>query len=160
MHLTAHERFAKAQGVPHVVRPFNGDVVRLAPGAPGIADQAYAGRTYKDGKLLVDMQETALAERRKLAFAGLISVAVAIDEKGEVVTDPEVMLAGLPAKDDDGEPMLELVQDAVDDCVDNLPARKRRDPQLVKSAVERAVRAAVRSAWDKKPYCQVMVLAV
>ena len=160
VHLTAHERFATAQGVPHVLRPFNGDVVRLAPGIPAIADQAYSGRTYKDGKILVGMQDAALAERRKLAFAGLISIAIAIDEKGEVVTDPEVMLAGLPARDRDDVPMLELVQDAVDDCVDNLPARKRRDSELVKSAVERAVRAVVRSAWDKKPYCQVMILPV
>ena len=32
----------------------NGDLVRLAPGDPGIIDEVPAGRLYKDGTLLVD----------------------------------------------------------------------------------------------------------
>lgn len=160
MHLTEHERFARAQGVKHVLRPFNGDIVRLAPGEPAIVSQAYAGRVYKDGRILTDMVDAALVERRKLAFAGIVTVAIAIDTKGEVVTDPEVVITGLPVKDSTKEPILELVQDVVDDCVDALSARQRRDPVLVRNAVERAVRGAVREVWNKKPICQVLVLAV
>jgi len=160
LHLTEHQRFARAQGVAHVIRPFNGDMVRLAPGEPAIIGQVYAGRVMKDGSLLTDMVDVALVERRKLAFAGVVTVAIAIDQKGEVVTDPEVTLTGLPRLDSDGEPILELIQDVVDDCIDGLTARQRRDLDLVRSAVERAVRGAVREAWNKKPICQVMVLAV
>ena len=32
LHLTEHADFARAQGVPQVLRAFNGDLVRFAPG--------------------------------------------------------------------------------------------------------------------------------
>ncbi len=160
LHLTEHQRFAKAQGVEHVLRPFNGEMVRLAPGTPEISDQVAAGRLYKDGKILVSSTDSAVAERRKLSFSGVVSVAIVLDDKGEVVTDPEVMIVGLPSNTEDKEPMIELIQDAVDDCVDNLSVKKRRDPDLVRNAVERAVKGAINVEWGKKPICQVMVVVV
>ena len=160
LHLTAHAKFAKAQGVPNVVRAFNGEMVRLAPGKPEISDHVQAGRLYKDGSIFVGMNDAALAERRKLGFSGAISIAIAIDEKGEIVTDPEVAIIGVPAKTVDGEPMIEFIQDAVDECVDNLPVKKRRDSDAVRSAVERSVKATMRDLWDKKPIVQVLVVIV
>ena len=160
VHLTEHQKFARAQGVPHVLRPFNGDVVRLAPGVPSISDQIHSGRLHKDGSIFIGLNDGILAERRKLAFSGVVSVAIAIDEKGEIVTDPEVMFVGIPTKARNGEPMIEILQDCVDDCVDNLPLRKRREADAVRSAVERAVKGTMRTVWDKKPIVQVMVVIV
>jgi ribonuclease J len=160
LHLTEHQKFAYAQGVPNVLRPFNGDMVRLAPGKPEITQQITAGRIYKDGRIVLPTKSNAISERKKLSFSGVVSVAIALDEKGEVVTDPEVMLLGLPAKNDDNELMLEFVQDIVDDCLDNLAIEKRRDPDAVKNAVERAVKSAINQEWGKKPICLVMVMVV
>jgi ribonuclease J len=160
LHLTEHAKFARAQGVPNVVRPFNGDMVRLAPGTPEIIEDVKAGRVYKDGRILLAAKSNAISERKKLSFSGVVSIAIALDEKGEVVTDPEVMLLGLPAKNDQDELMLELIQDIVDDCLDNLAVKKRRDPDAVKNAVERAVKSAINQEWGKKPICLVMVMVV
>ncbi len=160
LHLTEHAKFAKAQGVPNVVRPFNGDMVRLAPGTPEIMDDVKSGRVYKDGRILITTKSNAISERKKLSFSGVVSIAIALDEKGEVVTDPEMMLLGLPAKNDEDELMLELIQDIVDDCLDNLAVKKRRDPDAVKNAVERAVKSAINQEWGKKPICLVMVMVV
>ncbi len=160
LHLTEHEKFAKAQGVPNVLRPFNGDMVRLAPGKPEISRQIEAGRLYKDGGLLGSSKSNAVAERKKLSFAGVVSIAIALDEKGEVVTDPEVMIVGLPTANDANELMVELIQDTVDECLDNLPAKKRRDAMAVRNAVERAVKSAINLEWGKKPICQVLVMVV
>jgi ribonuclease J len=160
LHLTEHAKFAKAQGVPNVVRPFNGDMVRLAPGTPEITGDVKSGRIYKDGRILVTTKSHSVSERKKLSFSGVVSIAIALDEKGEVVTDPEVMLLGLPAKNDASELMLEFVQDIVDDCLDNLAAKKRRDVDAVKNAVERAVKSAINQEWGKKPICLVMVMVV
>ncbi|MET0605437.1 MAG: ribonuclease J, partial [Beijerinckiaceae bacterium] len=55
LHLTEHAAFAKAQGVPHVLRAFNGAMVRLAPGVAEIVDHVRSGRRLKDGELLIDV---------------------------------------------------------------------------------------------------------
>ena len=160
MHLTEHAELARAAGVPHVVRAFNGDIVQIAPGEPGIADQAPAGRVYKDGDLLVPASAPTISERRKLSFAGIVSVAVAVERSGEIAGDAVIMIAGLPPKTADGTQMHEFVEGVVDDLLDQLPKAKRRDPQALAQAIERAVRGAVARKWDKKPLCHALVVEV
>ena len=109
---------------------------------------------------MVAANEPTLPERRRLAFAGVVSVAVAMNSNGGVVDQPVVTISGLPVKSDDGESMLDIVADAVDDLLESLPRAKRRDPDAVRTALERAVRAAVAEEWDKKPTCHVAVLTV
>jgi ribonuclease J len=52
------------------------------------------------------------------------------------------------------------VEDAIFSVLDGLSKQRRRDPDLVENAVERAVRSAVNEAWGKKPSCHVHVLLV
>jgi ribonuclease J len=160
MHLAEHAKFAHAQGVPEVVRARNGSLVRLAPGPAEIVDTIPVGRLYKDGNIVIGNGERALPERRKLAFAGIVSVAVAIDERGEIAGDPIIDTMGLPEKNRQGEDIADLIADAVGDLLDNLPKAKRRDPEAVENAIVRTVRAAVNQMWGKKPACHVLVIEV
>ena len=160
LHLSEHAAFAKAQGVPEVVRARNGSIVRLAPGPAEIVDQAPTGRLYKDGDIVIGMDDRALPERRKLSFTGIVSVAIAIDERGEIAGDPIVEVMGLPAQTRQGASIPDIVADAVGDVLDNLPRARRRDPEAVEQAVVRAIRGTVQQAWGKKPACHVLVVEV
>ncbi|MDJ1156761.1 ribonuclease J [Chelatococcus sp. SYSU_G07232] len=160
LHLDEHAKFARRQGVPSVVKAADGDLVEIAPGKPGIADDVPTGRLYKDGILLVGAGEKTVPERRRLSFAGVVSVAIAVDDKGNIAGDPEIALTGLPPRTRAGEAMDALVSDAVADVLDGLPKAKRRDPDAMAHAVERAVRAEVQHAWGKKPTCHVLVVAI
>jgi ribonuclease J len=137
----------------------NGDLVRLAPSL-GVVDEVPAGRLYKDGRLLVDGQARTVADRRRLSFGGFISAAIAIDERGEVVADPEFDMIGIPEKDDTGRPMLDIVEDAIEQTLESLPRGRRRDPDSVAESVRRAVRSVVAERWGKKPMCHIHVLTV
>ena len=64
-HLTRHAAFAKEQGVSQVVSARNGDLVRLAPGAPAVIGKIPFGRVFKDGDILVSENDGALRERVK-----------------------------------------------------------------------------------------------
>ena len=159
LHLSEHAKIARKMGVPEVIQCRNGDLVRLAPKA-GLIDEVPAGRIYKDGRLLVDAQQRTVADRRRLSFAGSVSVALALTEKGELADDPSYDLLGIPERDRDGGFMHEAVHDAVLETFESLPRGKRRDPDAVAEAVRRAVRAAVNDRWGKKPMCHVHVLEV
>ena len=159
LHLSEHARIARKCGVPEVIQCRNGDLVRLAPKA-GLIDEVPAGRIYKDGRLLVDAQQRTVADRKRLSFAGSVSVALALTEKGELADDPSYDLLGIPERDRDGGFLHEAVHDAVLRTFESLPRGKRRDPDAVAEAVRRAVRAAVNERWGKKPMCYVHVLEV
>src|SRR5579863_4645363 len=53
LHLSEHAAFAKAQGVPQVLRAFNGDLVRLAPGDVASIGKVSRGKRLKDGEILL-----------------------------------------------------------------------------------------------------------
>jgi len=160
LHLTEHAAFAKAQNTPQVLRAFNGAMIRLAPGPAEVVDHIRAGRRLKDGDLLIDLADPTISERRKLSFVGIVSVAVAIDGKGNIAADPEIALMGLPPRGKDGSDMVELVGNAVDQTLESLPRQRRRNADTVEKAVERAVRGAVNQVWGKKPVCHVLVMEV
>jgi ribonuclease J len=160
LHLHEHAALARTAGVPKVIMCCNGDLVKLGPGDPGVIDQVPHGRLYKDGFLLEPEKARAVVERRRMSFAGVVFVALAITDKGELADDPQVDLLGVPEKDADGKTIDDRVYDVVLSTVENLPRPKRRDPSALAESVRRAVRAEVNLAWGKKPVCQVHVLTV
>ncbi len=159
LHLSEHAALARRCGVKEVIQCRNGDLVRLAPSA-GIIDEVPAGRLYKDGKLLIEGETRTVADRRRLSFAGAVSVALAITDKGEMAADPELDMIGIPERGRAGESIGEAVYDAVVDTFESLPRGRKRDADAVAEAIRRAVRAAIVQHWGKKPMCHVHVLTV
>ncbi|HET7714493.1 MAG TPA: ribonuclease J, partial [Bauldia sp.] len=157
MHLVAHAELAVDMGVPSVKVIGNGDVLRLAPGPPEKVDEVEAGRIYRDGLLVGDIEEMGVVARRKMSFAGLVAVSIVLDDRGDVVADPEIELTGLPLADGAGRAFEESVTEIVAGTLDSIPRPRRRDPEVVREAVRRAVRAGVAAAWGKKPVCVVLV---
>ncbi len=159
LHLSEHAALARHCGVPEVMQCRNGDLVQLVPNVR-LIDEVPAGRLYKDGSLLVSAEARTVADRKRLSFAGSVSVALALTDKGALATDPELDLIGIPERDRDGGLIEEAVYDIVMNTVEQLPRAKKRDPDTVAEAVRRAVRAAIAQRWGKKPMCRVHVLTV
>jgi ribonuclease J len=156
-HLAAHEELARALGVETVIPARNGSLVRLAPEPAGEVDEVPAGRLYKDGHVLLDENSNAIGERRKLSFAGTVSVSLVLAAGGEIEGEPQIAFFGLPETDDDGVPMSDILFDAVTGALDGIPRPRRKSSGVVGEAVRRAVRANVNQAWGKKPLCAVLV---
>jgi ribonuclease J len=159
LHLHEHAALARRCGVRDVVQCRNGDLVQLSPQVR-IIDEVPAGRIYKDGALLVEADASTISERRRLSFAGAISVALSITERGDMAEGPSLDLIGIPERDREGRSMHEAVHDALMQTFDSLPRGLRRDPDAIAEALRRAVRAAVAERWGKKPMCHVHVLPV
>lgn len=159
-HLAEHARFARANGIGNVIGIRNGDMVSFGPGEPGIVDEIATGRLLQDGSILVRADDEAVRQRTRLAFAGIVSIAIAISRQGDVVGDPDVVLSGLPTRDSSGTPMDALVDKALFSTLDSLPRARRRESTTVSGAVERAVRSAVHAVWGKRPQVHVMIVEV
>jgi ribonuclease J len=152
LHLTEHAAFARMQGVEEVVRAFNGGA--------RVAGRVENGRLMKDGAILLRPGDECVAQRRKLSFAGVVSIAVALTAKGEMAGDPDVLIAGLPQATREGAGLDAVVDTAIFESFESLPRGKRRDADAVGSAIERAVRNALDAVWGKKPTVHVLVVEV
>ena len=160
LHLSEHADFARAQGVPQVLRAFNGDLIRFAPGEVRTLGKVASGRRAKDGAILLPADQECVGQRRRLGFAGVVSIAIALAPRGEMAGDPDVMIAGLPERTREGAAIDALIDDAIFEAFESLPPGKRRDADVVSTAIERAVRGSVNSVWGKKPQVHVLVVEV
>ncbi len=144
----------------HVLRAGNGDVVAISGEGARKVDEVRHGRLYQDGAVLVNALEKTIQERRRLSFAGIVSIAVAVDDKGGIAGEPEIAVLGLPPRTLGGIDFDEYVADTVGDLLDNIPKARRRDPEALRNALERGVRSAVNEEWGKKPLVHALVIEV
>src|SRR5499433_138521 len=160
LHMAEHGALARRCGVGKVVLCRDGELIRLAPGDPAKIDEVPAGRLYKDGSLVVSAEQRTVADRRRLGFAGMVSVALAVSGRGELICDPHVTLIGIPETDALGHSVEDIAYDAAVEAFESMPRGRRRDPKAVADALRQAIRAALGGAWNKKPTCHVHVLEV
>jgi ribonuclease J len=149
-HMREQARVGKAAGVPNTVVQKNGDLVRLAPGKPGKFGEVRAGRLVLDGDIITPADGLAMVMRRRLAFNGL--VVVALDHKRRA----QVAGVGLPL-DEDYEQFCEEAQDDVMKAVGKLKGSSARDRDAVIEAARLAARRAAQRWSGKKPQVQVML---
>ena len=155
-HLKAQAELAREMGVKTIFSVLDGEILRLSPDA-AVIDDAPVGRLFRDGRLLVEESEGPVRARRKLAAVGIVIVSLCLSRRGELLSEPQAVLDGVPAETARGEAMLDVVLDAVDGTLRSIPGQGRKSAELVAEAVRRAVRAAVNETWGKKPICKVMV---
>jgi ribonuclease J len=160
LHMAEHAALGRKIGIPRTLTCSNGDVVKLAPGPAEIVDELPQGRLYRDGRLIIDAESRTVADRRRLGFVGVVSVAFTLDAKGTLAAAPVVETIGIPELAADGRRLDEVALEAAEQAIEDLPRPRRRDPDSVADAVKRAVRAAVAVEWGKKPLCLVHVLTL
>ncbi len=152
-HMKEQARFAEEQGVPKTIFQQNGDVVRLAPDGPKILKQERTGRLVVDGDVIIPADGKTLNERRKIAYNGLISVAIGLDAKGKLFGQPVVSLSGVPLEEDEEEFLDEI-------CAKIVKTFKKPvgDINRFSEEVRLMVRRSATEWTGKKPVVSVMVV--
>jgi len=150
-HMMEQARFARARGVPHGIVQKNGDLVRLAPNGPEKLGEEKVGRLILDGDVILPADGTTMNERRRLAFAGLISVAVALDDDDKLVGDVEIAIQGIPVEEDRDAFLVEA-RDAAAAAV----AKRAATEDKMREDVRLAVRRCATEWTGKKPVVTVL----
>jgi ribonuclease J len=159
-HLERHADFALTLGVRDSLAPRNGDVIRLAPGEPEVIDEVPAGRWMLDGNLLLPEGSGPMRERRKLGFAGAVTVAVSIDEHGDLAAEPAVAIVGAPKEAPGVDDVGVAVAEKAEAAVRGLSKKQRLEDEAVELAVTRAVRTVMTELWGKRPGAAVLIQRV
>lgn len=156
-HLEEHAEFAFELGAKKTLAPRNGDLIRLAPDGPEVVDEVPSGRLYLDGDLLLADGASPLRERRKLGFAGCVTVSVAISEKSGLAAPSAVALIGAPLETDSEDDVQAALEEAIDEGVEEMPRGKRQDDDAVENVIRRAVRSQLNAIWGKRPPIAVLL---
>jgi ribonuclease J len=160
-HLMEHAAFARDLQVPQQVTPRNGDMVRLAPGRAEIIDEVAAGRLYVDAGVVVPEHGDALRERRHAAYNGMLAVSVVLDERGRIVSGPQVRALGLPTESEDHlDEVLNDLADEAETALKRIKGDELEQDELIEKAISRGVKKASQRIWGRRPVVETTVLRV
>jgi ribonuclease J len=153
-HLLAHARFAQGCGVKETLILEDGKIARLAPRPVAHIDEAYAATLHVDGKMVVAGAEGPAKERRKLSFVGIVVVGLAVDDRGQLADDPQVILDGVP------KGLQAELEAAAEVAFESMPRPRRKEDEVIAETIRSAVRRAAETVWGKKPVVKVLVTRV
>ncbi len=152
-HMMEHARFGLEQGIPRAIVQSNGDIIRLAPKGPAKIGNATVGRLVLDGDVILPADGATIAERRKLAINGQISVAVALGKDGRMVGQPQVRVQGVPVEEDRAA----FIADAVQAAADTVRGGKRESEKM-REQIRLAVRKVAKRWTGKQPIVDVLLI--
>lgn len=158
-HQTAHAELAAVCQIPAAIIPTNGQIIRLGPGVHEVVAEVQAGQIGLDGKILRRLDQQAVKNRRKLGFAGMAVISVAIDRDGMALHEPQVTLAGL----EDEAQLADLKADLVDvtlDALEGFSKNVRSDDQAMRNSLMQAARRFLNETQGKKPMVEVHIMRV
>ena len=149
-HMQEQGRLGKECAIPDQVVQQNGDLVRLAPGAPGKIAEVKAGRLVLDGDLIIPADGEAIAMRRRIMREGVLIVALDGD------LNPRIDSLGLPLDEDYDDFVAEATRD-ITAAIGKLRGGDRRDEASVYEAARLAARRAAQRWSGKRPQVRVIV---
>ncbi|HTJ59339.1 MAG TPA: ribonuclease J [Devosiaceae bacterium] len=157
VHLMAHAKLGRESGIPNVLEARNGDMVRLFPEPLNFPGEVRVGELYLDGNVLCTPDESGVKGRRRLSFGGHVVVSLCVSGNGSIAAGPEIVVEGLPEVEDDDESLGQVIKRTVFGTLKSIPPKRRSDPELVNTALSKAVRNEVNAFWGRKPNVTVFV---
>ncbi|MBY6217666.1 ribonuclease J [Qipengyuania aquimaris] len=149
-HMQEQARLGIANAIPDAVVQQNGDIVRLAPGAPGKIAEVRAGRLVLDGDIIAPADGDSIVMRRRIMNEGV--VIVALDDH----LNPLIDSLGLPL-DEDYEDFLAEARQDIATAIKRLKGKDGRSAPAVHEAARLAARRAAQRWSGKRPQVRVLL---
>ncbi|UPT61227.1 MAG: ribonuclease J [Hyphomonadaceae bacterium JAD_PAG50586_4] len=160
-HIREHVKLAQELQVPEQIAPRNGDLIRLAPGPVALIDEVPSGRLYVDGNVIIEAEDDALKDRKRLGAEGAVHVSLAVSAKNAIVAGPTINVRGLSMEDEeDFDIAVEELEKSAKAAFAKLNHSDREDDESVEANIMRAVRKSAERLWRKRPLVDVTVLRI
>ena len=102
-HMVRHSQLAQSTGIAprNIFLMHNGDVLTFAKGSPPkIRDRVQSGAILVDGNATSEIKSQVMKERREISEDGVLVVAAAVDDRGELLSPVAIETQGVFFSDD------------------------------------------------------------
>lgn len=151
-HMREQARLGAQCQIPHNIVQKNGDIVKLAPGDPGVIAPVINGRLVLDGDIIAPANGNAVTMRRRIANEGVIVVVLTRGAR------PIVEAIGLPLEEDLPD-FIEEAQEDVLKAIGKLRGKDASDAAAVHETARLAARRCARRWSGKNPQVRVIMPA-
>jgi ribonuclease J len=161
--LFRHKEFVKnhlGYAEENIILIENGDVLELDGERAVVTDKREVGRTFIDETGFEEIDTETVRERKQLAYEGIVTVAVTIDEEtGELEAEPEIVTRGLVGADSTNG-FLKNAQRIVTEAVENAPHAERVDTSLLRERVRLELKRFIQKQTGARPVILPVIVQV
>jgi len=157
-----HAALARAVGVDdaNIFRGQNGLPLEIDAAGARWGERERAGMIFVDGMDIGDPADVALRDRRMLSADGIFVVVATISEQdGSSVADPEVIMRGVPFRDE-ADDLVDDIRDAIDTSLEKAAADDVREIDLLQQILHDDVAAFVYDRLKRRPMVLPVVVEV
>jgi ribonuclease J len=138
----------------------NGDVLELDGERATIVNKHDIGRTFIDETGFEEIDREVVRERRQLAYDGVVTLIVTLDEEtGELEAPPEIVARGLLGTDGNNG-FLKEAQRVLAKTVESTPPLERHDTSLLKEHMRVELKRFIQKQTGAKPVIMPVVVQV
>jgi ribonuclease J len=138
----------------------NGDVLELDGERATIVDKREVGRTFIDDSGFEEIETETVRERRQLAYDGVVTLVVTINEEtGELETPPEIIARGLIGGNGSNG-FIKDAQKVVAKAIESAPPAERQDMTLLKEHLRVGLKRFIQKKTGAKPVILPVVIQV
>jgi ribonuclease J len=119
-HLRQHAVLGMETGIPeaNIAVVENGRIIEFLDGRIEMGERIPGGYVFVDGSRVGDIGPSVVRERETLARDGIVVISLALDQRGRLCDEPDIITRGFIYKRDADE-MLEAISEQVVDVVDS-----------------------------------------
>ncbi|HJQ33453.1 MAG TPA: ribonuclease J [Pyrinomonadaceae bacterium] len=139
----------------------NGDVLELSPERAVVVEKREVGRTFIDDSGFEEIDGEVVRERRQLAYDGVVTPVVTIDEEsGEMEGEPEVVARGVLGLGGNGDGLLGDMRRVVAQTVESATRDERRDAAILRERVRLELKRFIQKQTGARPVILPVVVQV
>ena len=155
-HIEAHSDLANNCQVPLVIKPKNGEVIKLNGNAPNIVSRFdFVTHVYDAGEIIPINNERFITRRHSL-WNGFVTISIVIDKDGYLVITPQISQIGVSDNSIVDNVLIDISL-KIEDFIENLSCVPEiLDEELI-SQISKLVRREFKSTFSKRPIVKVHI---
>ena len=154
-HIDAHAKLAMECQVPNVIKPKNGDVIKLNAKKPSvISHQEFTTNVYDAGEI-VSIDNERFISRRHTLWNGFVTVSLVLNNQGDLVCPAQVNQTGV-SDNINMDDFLNECTFGIEDFIEDNSIIDFNDEEL-KNKITKLVRKKFKFSFSKRPSFSVHI---
>ena len=154
-HIDAHAKLAMECQVPNVIKPKNGDVIKLNAKKPSvISHQEFTTNVYDAGEI-VSIDNERFISRRHTLWNGFVTVSLVLNNQGDLVCPAQVNQTGV-SDNINMDDFLNECSFGIEDFIEDNSIIDFNDEEL-KNKITKLVRKKFKFSFSKRPSFSVHI---
>lgn len=155
-HIDAHAELAHKCQVPTIIKPKNGEVIKLNGSFPSVISKIdFVNHVYDAGEI-VPINNERFTVRRHSLWNGFVSVSVVINEEGYLVAPPQVSQIGVSDSNTMDNFLINIslkIESLIDD---NMLSISKSDDDII-NIIKKVIRSEFKLIFSKRPSVSVHI---